>query len=160
MARRGWIAGLFLVVGACAQTAREEHARELADDGVFLYQRGAYKEARETFQAALKVRPDDPDLVYDLGRCYDRLGKADKARDAYLACLQRAPDHADCRHALALLYWDSGDKASCREMIDRWLHESPRLAAPYAEHGSLLRTEGDLPLAKQRLLHALHSDPP
>jgi tetratricopeptide (TPR) repeat protein len=159
MARRGWIAGLFLFVGACAPTSEQLRARELADDGVYLYQRGAYTEARTCFEAARKLRPDDPDLLYDIGRCYHRQGQRDRARDAYLLCLQRSADHSDCRHSLALLYWETGDRTACREMIEKWLNDSPQLAAAYAEHGWLLRQEGNLPLAKKRLLQALDFDP-
>jgi|SRR5579884_4156246 len=159
MTRRSWWAGLFLVVGACAPTAQERRAHELADDGVFLYKQGAYPQARADFQAALKLRPDDPDLIYDIGRCWERQGQPDRARAAYTACLQKNPDHADCRHALAVLAYESGDRNGCRDMIEEWLRSSPRLATAYAEQGWLLRKEGNLPLARDRLLQALDLDP-
>jgi Flp pilus assembly protein TadD len=44
-------------------------------------------------------------------------------------------------------------------MVNQWLNDSPRLASAYAEHGWLLRKEGNLPLARQRLEQALDFDP-
>src|SRR5271165_2996255 len=95
MARRGWIIGLCLLSG-CAQTA-QDRVREYNEDGVLLFKKGDYAHARETFQAALALKPTDCNLLYNIGQCYDRLGQPDRAEQAYLECLKANPNHMECR---------------------------------------------------------------
>src|SRR5437588_13124875 len=87
-----------LLAAACAPTS-SERLREYNEDGVRLFQRGNYADARDSFRAALALEPDDADLLFNLGQCYDRLGQVDKAKQSYDGCIQRAPGHADARHA-------------------------------------------------------------
>src|SRR5437588_12554661 len=72
MRRVGLIAVLALGVTACAPTG-QERLREYNEDGIHLFQEGSYRYAGECFQAALALRPGDPDLVYNLAQCKDRL---------------------------------------------------------------------------------------
>jgi Tfp pilus assembly protein PilF len=149
---------LALFVAACAPTATER-VRDYNEDGVHLYQHGSYAAARDCFQAALSLQPTDPDLLYNLGQCHDRLGQAGKAERCYRACLERAPDHAECRHALTVTLVRQGRKADAAAMIDDWLGRAPNRAGPYAEDAWLRLQEGDLINARSRLQQALEHDP-
>ena len=117
-----------ILAAACAPTG-QERLRDYNDDGVRLFQRGAYGNARDSFQAALALRPADPDLAYDVGQCYDRLGQPDQAQKFYEQCLAAAPGHVECRHALTVLLWNNGhqDEASRRS---RRMAETPSRTAP------------------------------
>src|SRR5262245_55596363 len=77
----------------------DERARGFTEDGIDLFQTGRYQDARESFEAALERQPDDANLLYNIGQCYDRQGKAAKAEEVYQQCLQRSANHAPCRHA-------------------------------------------------------------
>jgi Tfp pilus assembly protein PilF len=158
MGRCAWFAGLALAVGACAP-ATQERVREYAQDGVHLYHRGAYADARDSFQAALALQPDDPDLTFNLAQCYDRLGQAERAERLYLQCLQRAPDHAECRHALTVLLVRGGKREQAERHVADWYRRSPNLAGPYAEHGWLLMEDGDLDRARTQWQKAILIDP-
>src|SRR5207248_479584 len=77
--------------------------QQFSEEGVYLYQRGEYQNARECFEVALQLQPADANLMFNVGQCYDHQGKADKALEYYQLCLSRSGNHARCRHSLALL---------------------------------------------------------
>jgi tetratricopeptide (TPR) repeat protein len=158
--KRVWcVAGLVLCLAGCIATEKDELARTYNEDGVDLFQHGDFGHARESFQAALAIHPDDAALLYNLGECYDRLGNMAQAESSYNQCLTRAPNHAACRHSLAVLLVRAhrGDEAT--RMVQDWLAHQPKLAAAYAEDGWLWRQLGDLPRAQARLHQALDLDP-
>ena len=47
--RPGWFAGLVLLAGGCVPTELEQRVRAYNADGVYLFCRGDYVHARETF---------------------------------------------------------------------------------------------------------------
>jgi Tfp pilus assembly protein PilF len=159
MGRAGWVAGLAVLVAGCAAPGVSERVRDYNEDGVFLYQHGSYAGARDTFRAALALQPADPNLLYNLAQCHDRLGQAAAAEPIYQDCLRRAPNHPECRHALTVLLVNSGRRADAARMVDEWLAREPKLTAPYAEDGWLRAQAGDLPGARARFLEALGRDP-
>jgi Flp pilus assembly protein TadD len=157
--RSAW--GLVVAVvclGGCV-APRPEKVRDYNLDGVHLFQRGNYAAAAESFQAALRLDAQDPTLLYNLGECYDRLGRTPQAEQLYRQCLELTPNHADCRHALAVLLVKSGRGPEASAMIHDWLTREPKLAAAYAEDGWLWLQSGDLPRAQARLYQALDFDP-
>ena len=89
--------------------------------------------ARQCFQAAQSLAPEDAALFYNIGQCYDRSGDAARAERNYRECLQRAPDHAECRHALNALLVRTGQRDQAAREVEGWLVRQPRLAAAYAE---------------------------
>ena len=158
MRRTRWIAGLLLCLSGCINPV-QERARFYNDDGVRLFAKGDYRDARDSFQAALACRPNDAGLLYNLGECYDRVGDAAKAEHYYQQCLQQESNHSSCRHALAVLLVRTGRKAEAENMLAAWLASQPKLAAALAEDGWLLHLSGDLPRAQARLQQALDLDP-
>ena len=123
--------GLVLCVEGC-ESASQERLRDYNQDGIYLFQRGDYGAARESFHAALALRADDPALLYNVAECYDRLGDPTKAERYYQQCLLQAPNQADCRHALACLLVRTGRKVDAARLIEDWFAREPRLAAAYA----------------------------
>jgi Flp pilus assembly protein TadD len=157
--RQVWLmAGMVLGLAGCS-TVADERFRDYNEDGVQLFQHGNYADARESFQAALALKPEDSALLYNLGECYDHLGDGAKAERFYQACLQRAPNHVPCRHALAVLLVRENRRPEVAKMIEDWLAREPKLAAAYAEDGWFWRQTGDLPRAQARLQQALEFDP-
>jgi Tfp pilus assembly protein PilF len=142
----------------CADTG-QERLRLLTEDGVFLYGRGDYENARQSFECALKLKPDDPALLYNVGQCYDRQGAAPRAEQAYQECLQADPNHAPCRHALAVLLLRGGRRKDADDLVEGWLTREPKRADAYALDGWRLRQDGDLLQAQGRLQQALDLDP-
>lgn len=156
-----WWAGyvlLLLTVAGCAAPSQEK-VRAFTDDGLHLYTHGDYRDAKESFQAALALQPGDVNLLYDLGQCYDRLGDDVLAERTYNECLQRSPNHTECRHALLALMVREGRWAEATDSVHAWLQREPKLATPIAEDAWLWRQYGDLPKAQARVQEALAVDP-
>jgi tetratricopeptide (TPR) repeat protein len=158
MRHRVWLLVLALCLSGC-ETLPQERLRDYDQDGIYLFERGEYGAARESFQAALSLKPEDPALLYNVGQCYDRLGDMAKAERYYGQCILRAPNHVECRHALASMLVRVGRKDDAARLIEDWLAREPRLAAAYAEDGWLWHQAGDLPRAQARLQQALELDP-
>lgn len=153
-----WVVGLALGLAGCTATD-QERLHDYNQDGVRLYQRGDYGDARESFEAALKLRPNDPGLLFNVGECYDHLGAYERAERCYRACLEKNATHTLARHALADVLIRTGRQAEAERMIGDWLAKEPNSAAAHAEYGWLLHQVGDLPGAQARLQRALELDP-
>ena len=131
--------GLLILLSATGCVApNQEKVRAFTEDGVHLYTIGDYKDAQESFQAALALKPADADLLYNVGQCCDRLGEDAAAERAYSDCLQRAPNHAECRHALAVLLVREGRWQDATRMVTDWVQREPRKATPIAEDAAWL----------------------
>ena len=159
MGRVGWVAGLALGVAACATSPVAERVRDYNEDGLHLYECGSYADARDSFQAALALQPEDPNLIFNLAQCYDRLGQPTRAEQLYRDCLRHSPEHAECRHALGVLLVRAGRRPEAVRMAEDWLRAEPNRADAYAEDGWLRAQEGDLINARGRFQQALALDP-
>jgi Tfp pilus assembly protein PilF len=157
--RRAWamLAGALILAG-CA-TDQDQRLRDYSGDGLQLFQQGRFQDARESFQAALALKPDDPNLLYNIGQCYDRQGANDQAEKCYVDCLAKAPDNVPCRFALAAMQVRTGRLTDARHMTEVWLTGYPKQADPYALDGYLWHQAGNLPNAQGRLCQALELDP-
>jgi Tfp pilus assembly protein PilF len=142
----------------CADTV-QERVQQFNEDGVFLFRQGQYDAARLSFEAALRLKPEDSGLLYNVAQCHDRQGDAPKAEQLYKQCLEEAPNHAPCRHALVVLLLRQGRRAEADEMIEGWLAREPKLADAYVEDGWRLRQDGNLMEAQGRLQQALELEP-
>jgi tetratricopeptide (TPR) repeat protein len=159
MKRVTWLAGfLVAAAGACAPTEQERVGHH-TQDGIQMFVQGSFADARDCFGAALKLRPDDPDLFYNLGRCHDRMGQPDVAERHYKECLQRAPDHLEARHAWVVLMRGTGRKDEAEAMVRDWRSKRSHQAAPHVEEGWLLAQAGNLPAARACYQKALDRDP-
>lgn len=155
----GWAAALLVGVAGCASVDLQEKARDYNEDGVGLYQHGDYDHARECFQAAMSLKPNDGALLYNIGECYEHMGVNDKAEQAYRQCLEAQPSHDECRHALIALLVQENRRVEAVKMVDEWITRDPRSSTAYAEDGWLWHKVGDLPRAQARLQQALQLDP-
>jgi Flp pilus assembly protein TadD len=158
MRQARWLAGLVFCLIGCTNAA-QERVRVYNADGISLFAKGDYGDARDSFKAALALTPNDAGLLYNLAQCYDRMGDAAKAESYYNQCLQAAPGNADCRHALNVLLVNAGRQAEAADRVADWLAHEPKRAAAHAEEAWLLHFHGDLPQAQARLQKALELDP-
>jgi len=152
--------GFFLVIvlAGCTPVA-DPRTREFTADGLDLYKRGDYRGARESFEAAARLQPDDLALRYNIGQCQERLGQSVEAEKTYSAVLHKEPGHVEARYSLAQLMVRQGREKDADEMAQEWLQRQPDRAPPYALDGWLWHQRGDLPRAQSRLQQALRYDP-
>jgi tetratricopeptide (TPR) repeat protein len=157
MRRLGWVAVLASVAAGCVSTD-QDRLRDYNDDGVCLFQRGKYDDARESFQAALALKPSDANLLYNLGQCQDHLGQADAAEKTYRECLRQSPNHADGNHALAALLVRQQRRDDANQLVEGWLKREPQSPAAYAEYGWLCAQDKDYPKALSACQRAYELD--
>lgn len=138
---------------------QDDRVREYNADGVYLFAQGAYPEAKETFQAALALKPDDPGLLYNLGECCQRQGALQQAERYYTDCLKHDGNHVPCRFAQVALLLQMGRRAEAERLVQDWLRAEPKNANAVALEGWFLHQAGDLPQAQARLQQALELDP-
>jgi tetratricopeptide (TPR) repeat protein len=150
---------LWLVPIVGCVSAVDERAKLFNDDGVSMFAHGDFNGARENFELALTLTPQDPGLLYNLGQCYDRLGKWQTAEEYYLSCLQVAPKHGDARQAQTSILYRTGRSQEGNRMILEWLEQNPKLADAFVLDAWRLRQEKALPLAQGRLQQALALEP-
>lgn len=165
MSTRSWalcaaLGGCWLVLAAsgCGPTLEQDRMHDIAADGVALYKRGCYREAREDFEFALKGTPADANLLFNLGQCYDKLGDPAKAEAYYQQCLTQNAKHAPCRQAVAQLLRDTDRRQQSEEFVEDWLRQEPALADAHALDGWRLRSDKQYEEAKGRLQEALKLD--
>lgn len=136
-----------------------ERMRLLNEDGLQQFAQGHYRDARESFEAALVLQPEDPALLFNLGQCHDRLGQPEKAEAYYRQCLQRDPDHVDARHALVTLLFRTGRPEEANRNIEAWLADGKNRTDALVLDGWRLMQEKAYPQAHHRLQQALYLDP-
>jgi tetratricopeptide (TPR) repeat protein len=154
---RGVGSVLLFAFGCVSST--DFRVKEFNDDGVHMFSRGDFPAARDSFEAALALTPQDPGLLYNLGQCYDRMGDWRKAEQYYLTCLQVAPAHGSARQAQASLLHRTGRTQEADRAIQEWLQQQPQLADAYVLDAWRLRQDKALPQAQGRLQQALALEP-
>ncbi len=152
------ILGALLIGLAGCVSADPERWREINEEGVRLFTQRDYRHALECFEYAQILHSQDPVLIFNMARCYDRLGDATRAEQYYASCLQHDPKHADARLALLELRFRAGKTAEANQMIQDWLKEDPTSADPIVADAWRLRREKNLPAAQARLEEALAVD--
>jgi tetratricopeptide (TPR) repeat protein len=136
-----------------------EQAQEYGRDGQKLIHDGKWREALETYNAAIKIDSANPEWWYQAGRCQEKVGRLDLAEQSYRTALNLRADHAPSRHSLVMLMANSGHREEASKMVEGWLASNPRSSAAFAEDGWLYLQNGDLPRAQARLQQALAIDP-
>jgi tetratricopeptide (TPR) repeat protein len=81
----GGILSLFLVLLLLVFTAQAgaDSPRDLVALANELYKAGKVVEALESYEKALKLAPDSPEILFDKGNAHFQNGEFEKARDAY-----------------------------------------------------------------------------
>jgi tetratricopeptide (TPR) repeat protein len=158
MKRACWIVSLAAIVGGCAYT-NEEQVQAYRDDAFRQVQAGRYGDARESFECALKLQPNDIGLQYNVGYCAERTGDMNTALQYYDCCLRAEPDNGTYRHAMASALLRQGRRAEAIALVQNWLAQHPTWADAYTLDGCLWHEIGDLQAAQARLQQALSFDP-
>src|SRR3954465_5672207 len=102
---RLFLAGCLLLpaVGCALPSPITERVRAYNADGLYLYTKGDYRDARDSFEAALEMNPNDVSLRFNLAQSCGGLGDLAKAEKLYNECLSHDFNHADYRPRLCVL---------------------------------------------------------
>lgn len=70
-----------LILCSSVMASAQQTANQLITEGVALFDDGKYSEALTIYEKALKIEPDNDDVVYEMGLTYAQLKDYDKAID-------------------------------------------------------------------------------
>ena len=118
-------------------------------------QSGESKTAIGLLNDAVKSKPEDIDLLFQLGSAYERAAEHDSAERVFLQILQRIPDHAATLNYLGYMWADNNrnlDRAAV--MLNRAVEQEPRNGAYVDSLGWVYYRQGKLDLAEKYLSDA------
>jgi tetratricopeptide (TPR) repeat protein len=114
-----------------------------------------HEQALNILREATRTKPDDLDLLFELGSAYERSGDKKSAERTFLQILESHPEHAATLNYLGYMWAESGinlDRAA--EMLNRAVHQEPRNGAYVDSLGWVYFRQGKLDLAEKYLTDA------
>jgi len=127
--------------------------------GALLEDLGNGSEAIASFQAALRLAPTDPELLFKIGLYQLQTGHDAEAINLLARALKYSPHDRDTLYYLAQAYHLNGDNDLALKTIQQCLKVDPNNASVWQKYGELLCSSGDNQAAIQWLLKAQQSDP-
>ena len=124
-------------------------AEELFFLGLEEEQQGEWEQAREKYEAALALKPDNPDTLVNLGNLLHRLGSGPVAEHLYRQALACNPDHPEANCNLAGLLEEGGDLDNALLFYRKAVHEAPEFPDAHFNLGRVLEKLGDLQGARE-----------
>jgi tetratricopeptide (TPR) repeat protein len=126
---------------------------------------GRYEEAVTILESSRRTDPDNPDVLFNLGFAYQRLGRRAQAIESYEALLEISPDHRKGNFNLGYAYLQGPSPEEWESSIDRF-EKVLEIDPEYAEaihrlataHWKLGRKEEALSLDRQYLEEPGHQE--
>lgn len=151
---------LILVSSGCQLQSNRQNL-----DGRRCFEMGAYDQALQRFQQALRADPSDPNAHYNIGRTFHHLGKSSgnqqqlqQAEQAYRTALRMSPTHQPANRGLAVLLAETKRTNEAFAMLQTWSQIQPTSAEPKIELARLYSEFGERQAAIQVLSDALIVD--
>jgi len=101
-----------------------------------------WNDAITTFQEALTLKPQSPDLHNNLGVVYKEKGAPDQALDQYRQALALAPQHAEALNNMGVVLQDQGKLAEAAEAFHQALTLKPAYANAHYHLGLVRLWQG------------------
>lgn len=140
-----------------AQHPREfilHHVLSLALD-----QQQKYAEAAISYQAAIQIQPNTPDLYFNLGIVYTQLDQLQDAEQAYRKAIQLQPGFFEAHGNLGTLLQRQGNLDGAIECYTTGLRIQPQDARGHFNLGTVLRDKGLLDEAVKHYQQAIQLFP-
>jgi Flp pilus assembly protein TadD len=111
----GFVLSLVVSLSGCASTSKD--AASAADQkayGAKMARKGFWREALFRFERAVKLAPDDPEVLNNLAVASEAVGETARALSAYKRALELRPDDARIKRNYARFaeYYTSLQRAS------------------------------------------------
>lgn len=105
---------------------------------------GQIESAIDDLELSVKVRPNDTDLLTNLGNAYREGGKLSRSEEAYVKALKANPDNSNAHDALGLLLFDTGDSVRAATHFKRCLSLDPKNKKAWFQLGEAYRKTDNL----------------
>jgi tetratricopeptide (TPR) repeat protein len=126
--------------------------------GMLLEESGRTAEAAAAYEDALKLAPNDGDLLLKVGISRLASGKKEEAIKLLQECIRILPGDGDAQYYLAEAYHLNGQDELALRAIRQSLKAEPDNIAVWQKYGELLCGTGDCAGGLRWLLKAQHSD--
>jgi len=126
--------------------------------GMLLEDSGRIAEAGAAFEQALKLAPNDADLLLEVGKYKLTAGQREEAIKLLQHCLRILPSDGDAQYYLAQAYHLTGQDDLALRAIRQSLKAEPDNPSVWQEYGELLCVKEDCEGGLRWLLKAQHSD--
>jgi tetratricopeptide (TPR) repeat protein len=114
-----------------------------------------YPSAVSIVKDALRNKPEELDLQFELGSAYERSGDRANAEQVFQQILAKKPDHAATLNYLGYMWAEQGTNLErAAEMLNRAVTQEPRNGAFIDSLGWVYYRQGKLDLAEQYLTDA------
>lgn len=127
--------------------------------GVRLHDLGHPDRALLCYRRAIKIRPDKPELFYNLARLLEDLDYPNEAIEQYRHALRLEPDFPKALNALGALLHSRQQWLEALDCYDRALAIQPDYAEAHSNRGNALRALGRLKEALESQQHAVSLQP-
>lgn len=138
-----------------ARTQAKLGTRNVVASAEALIQAGRHSGAIDLVRDALRSKPDEIDLQFELGSAYERSGDHAAAERVFLQILEKQPEHAATLNYLGYMWADNNvhlERAA--EMLVRAVRHDPRNGAYVDSLGWVYYRQGKLDLAEKYLSDA------
>ena len=125
-----------------ANTFILHHVLALALDG-----QQKFSEAVSSYQNALKLQSNMPDLQFNLGIAFTQVNRLDEAANAYLQAIRLQPNFFEAHGNLGTILQRQGKLEEAIVSYQKGLKINPQDARGHFNLGTALRDKGDLPAA-------------
>lgn len=120
---------------------------------------GQKQVAIEEMESAVRLQPDDPRLLLELGRFYQKAGNQQKALETLQKAAALDPKLPDIPYSMAVSYITADDDTNAVQMLERTLRIDPRFDRALFLLGSIHLWRQRLDAADQALAEALRVAP-
>ena len=121
--------------------------------------KGDVEAAIEDFEAAVGIKPDNPQIYFALGNLNERLKRNDKAIEHFGNAIKYNPKYADAYLKRARLHQIQGRNDAAAEDLKQIAILNPNNPRAYSQRGQLLLLIGDTDEALRCFSKALEIDP-
>lgn len=111
------------------------------------------------YQTALKIKPEDEDIHFNIGVALARLGQIEPAIASYQEALKIFPEYAEAHNNLGNLLANRGRLAEALTHLQTAVKVSPESASAHNNLGSVLARQGDLQKAMEHFEQASRLQP-
>lgn len=126
--------------------------------GMLFEQAGRSEEAAAAYEEALRLTPNDPDLLLELGTYHLHAGQKEEAIRLLEQCVRILPGDGDAQFYLAQAYHLNGQNDLALSAIRRAVKAEPDNPSIWQKYGELLCDTGEQKAALTALLKAQHAD--
>ncbi len=127
--------------------------------GIIFDRTGDQKRAAAHYEIAVKLRPDDPEILGNYGQCLRVAGQYDLAKETLERALTYDPNSAQAHNNLGNVLREMGEAERAIECFKKTAELTPKAPQPLSNIANVLREVGDKPAAKQYYKAALKVAP-